>query len=265
MYLKPIDGFIIDAPELDFVRCDGKVFSYKVVKTANFTNTNNILEISGGWANYPQAYIDTTKVLELGFSSAEFTMDLYAMANNVDMVPASEPIMKSELFEVGADLKITVNENYDDAPETMVSVPGFESIAGTTATSGKIAVESAAGTTTITFATGDVTVGETILVSYMHTPVGGTAIYVPTTGSSARGELFAHYPVMSGGKDCADASIKGYLTIRLYRARVTEMPGLDSSYKSETNPAVKFSAIDPGRADKRMFSLTYEPVGTQSP
>lgn len=260
-YVKPIDGFIVDNPQLDFIRCDGRKFSFKNVKTANFTNTSNVLEITGGWSQYPLAYIDTTKVLELAFTSAEFSLDMFEMANAVALQAATEPILKSALLEVGAGLVVTVPEKYATTPELNVFVNGFTMVASpATAESGDITVASATDNTTLTFYAGDVAVGDTILVSYMHTPVNGQALYVPTSSGSARGELFVHYPVYSSGKDCTDASIKGYLTLNLYRVRVTELPGLDSSYKSETNPGMKFSAIEPGRADGRMFALVYEAV-----
>lgn len=259
-YVKAVDGFIVDNPQLDFIRCDGRQFSFKNVKTATFTNTSNVLEITGGWSQYPLAYIDTTKVLELAFTSAEFNLDLFEMANAVELTAATDPILKSALFEVAEGLVITVPESYAANPEANVFVNGFTMSADSPATAGNPAVASATGKTTITFASGDVAVGDTILVSYMHMPTNGQALYVPTSGGSARGELFAHYPIYSSGKDCTDASIKGYLTLNLYRVRVTELPGLDTSYKSETNPGMKFSAIEPGRPDGRMFALVYEPV-----
>lgn len=258
-YIKAIDGFIIDNPHLDFNRCDGRKFSFKNVKTATFTNTGNVLEITGGWSQYPLAYIDTTKVLELAFTSAEFNMEMFEMANAVEMTAATDPVLKSGVFEVKTGLTITIPEAYTANPELNVSINGFEMVS-VAPTAGNVQVASAAGSTTLTFFAGDVAVGDSILVSYMHMPVQAQAIYVPTTGGSARGELFAHYPVYSSGKDCNDASIKGYLTLHLYRCRVTELPGLDSSYKSEMNPGMKFSAIEPGRADNRMFGLVYEPV-----
>lgn len=263
-YIPSISGFLIDTPELDIIRCDGRKFSFKNVKTANFTNTNNIMEITGGWSQYPLAYIDTTKVLELAFSSADFSMDMFEMANDTELVATTDPVLKSALFEVDEDLVVTIPEAYAKTPELMVYVNGFTTLSSTgESATGKIVVGSVAGspgTTTLTFFTGDVAVGDTILVSYMHVPVDAQAIHVETNSSAARVELFAHYPIYSSGTDCSDASIKGYLTLRIYRARVTEMPAFDSSYKSEANPALRFSAIDPKRSDKRMFSLTYEPV-----
>ena len=40
-YLEQIAGYIADNPNIDFERCDGKVFSYYEVNTANMSATNN--------------------------------------------------------------------------------------------------------------------------------------------------------------------------------------------------------------------------------
>ena len=46
------------------------------------SSTNNTLTINGGWGNYPLAFIDTDRTFETTFTSAEFTMDMFEMANN---------------------------------------------------------------------------------------------------------------------------------------------------------------------------------------
>lgn len=258
-YVAPINGFIVDSPEIDFIRCDAKKFSFKNVKTANFSNTSNVMEIAAGWSQYPLAFIDSSKTLELGFSSADFTMDIFGLANNLTAAASTEASLRSDLFEVTTGLIVIIPELYALNPENNVFVDGF-TMGTATAAAGVCKVETVTNTTKITFYTGEVAVGDYVLVSYYHTPVNGKAISVLTTTNGGRGQLFARYPVYSGGSTCTDAAVKGYLTLNIYRCRVTEMPGLDSSYKSESNPALKFSAMDPKRPDKKMFSLTYEPV-----
>lgn len=41
VYIEKYDGYIADNPNLDFERCDGKVFSYYEVNTASMSNTSN--------------------------------------------------------------------------------------------------------------------------------------------------------------------------------------------------------------------------------
>lgn len=72
-YLDKYEGYIADVPNIDFERCDGTVFSYYEVNTSNMTNTANSLTITGGQGNYPLAYIETDKSLELTFASSQFS------------------------------------------------------------------------------------------------------------------------------------------------------------------------------------------------
>ena len=60
-YIEQIGGYIADNPNIDFERCDGRVFSYYEVNTANMSATNNTLSITGGQGNYPLAFIETDK------------------------------------------------------------------------------------------------------------------------------------------------------------------------------------------------------------
>ena len=72
-YIDQIGGYIADNPNLDFERCDGQVFSYYEVNTANMNATNNTQSVTGGQGNYPLAFIETDKGLEFTFASSQFT------------------------------------------------------------------------------------------------------------------------------------------------------------------------------------------------
>lgn len=41
VYVEKYGGYIADNPNIDFERCDGKVFSYNEVNTASVNNTSN--------------------------------------------------------------------------------------------------------------------------------------------------------------------------------------------------------------------------------
>lgn len=122
------------------------------------------------------------------------------------------------------------------------------------------ATEETAGTTELTLAAEDVTVGDTIRVSYRRRVVNAQRVTVSTTASTAKGALYAHWPVYSAGTDCTESAVKGYLHLYLPRVRVTALPGFDNSYKSAATNSVTFSAIDPKRADGKMYELDYEPL-----
>lgn len=126
------------------------------------------------------------------------------------------------------------------------------------AAQGKYTVTTAEGTTTITLASGDAAVGDTVRVSYKRKIVDAHIVTVKTDSTSAKGELTMHVPVYSSGTDCSEASRKGYVHIYVPSVRVTAQPGFDSSYKTASTNAVTFQAIDAQRADKKMYDVVYE-------
>ena len=65
--------------------------------------------------------------------------------------------------------------------------------------------------TTITFFTGDVAVGDTLRVAYRRRVNGASVATVKTNSTTAKGSLYAHWPVYSSGTDCTESSIKGWL------------------------------------------------------
>lgn len=122
------------------------------------------------------------------------------------------------------------------------------------------AAEDADGKTVITFAEGDVTVGDVIRVSYIRRVVDAQVVTVTTTSTTAKGAVVYTYPVYSSGADCTESSIKGKLYMSVPRVRVTALPGFDSSYKSAGTNSVTFAAIDPQRPDGKLYDLIYEPL-----
>ena len=257
-YIDQIAGYIADNPNQDFERCDGKVFSYYEVNTANMSATNNTLSINGGQGNYPLAFIETDKAQEFTFASSQFSLDMFAMANAVQMKQGDVATLESKLYEVKAGLKVTIP--YETQAES-VKINGFEQ--ADTAAAGKFAVASGDGdtpTTEITFHEGDIAVGDTIRIAYRRRVNGASMATVKTNSTTAKGALYAHWPVYSSGTDCTESSIKGYLHLFIPRVRVTALPGFDNSYKSAATNSVTFSAIDPKRADEKMYDLYYEPL-----
>lgn len=263
VYIEKYDGYIADNPNIDFERCDGTVFSYYEVNTASMTNTANTQTITGGQGSYPQAYIDTDKTLEFTFASSQFTLDMFQMANATNVTEGDFGTLETKRFDVTTGLKITIPY---ECQTGSVKIRGMEE--ATTAAAGKYVVAitaaeaSTAGSTEITFYEGDATVGDTIRVSYRRRVVGASKVTVKTTATTAKGALYAHWPVYSSGTDCTETAIKGWLHLYLPRCRVTALPGFDNSYKSASTNSVTFAAIDPKRADEKMYDLYYEPLDT---
>ena len=216
--------------------------------------------MTGGQGNYPLAFIETDKGLEFTFASSQFTLDMFAMANAVKMKQGDVSTLESRLYDVETGRKITLPYEVKNGS---VRINGFTEAAE--AAAGKFSVVitttgEGAPKTEITFAEGDVNVGDTLRVAYRRRVNGASVATVKTNSTTAKGALFAHWPVYSSGTDCTESAVKGYLHLFIPRVRVTALPGFDNSYKNASTNAVTFSAIDPKRADQKMYDLTYEPL-----
>ena len=154
------------------------------------------------------------------------------MANATHQEEGDFGMLESDRFDVATGLKITMPF---EVKSQSVVIRGLEEAAA--AAAGKFKVEitasgaETAGKTEITFAEGDVTVGQTVRVAYQRRLVGASKVPVKTTSTTAKGSLYAHWPIYSDGTNCADAGVKGILHLHIYRVRVTALPGFSSSYK----------------------------------
>ena len=184
---------------------------------------------------------------------------MFAMANAVSMTHGDVATLESKLYEVETGPKIKIPY---EVQKSSVRIDGFEET-DSEATTGKFTVEITSGvgpSTTVTFAEGDVKEGDTLRVAYRRRVNGASVATVRTNSTTAKGSLYAHWPVYSSGTDCTESSVKGYLHLYIPRVRVTALPGFDNSYKSAATNGVTFSAIDPKRADEKMYDIYYEPL-----
>lgn len=230
----------------------------------SMTNTTNNITINGGQGVFPLAYIDTDRAFEVSFTSAEFTMDMFEMANTGLAEDKDVGIYESNTYEVvaGEGEGTLVIELPFEVHGPSTKIRGLEY--ATDLTQGKYTVtatEYTDGTpakTVIAFNTGDVVVGDVVTVTYKRRIVDAHVVSIKTTSTAAKGEVTMHFPVYSSGEDCTAASIKGVVHIRVPRMRVTAQPGFDMSYKTAATNAVSFAAIDPKRVDKKMCDIIYE-------
>lgn len=205
LYIEKYDGYIADVPNIEFVRCDGTLFAYDELTSASMTAGHNMITITGGQGNFPLAYIDTDSTLELTFESAKFQTEIFEMANGVTTVEGDFGVIESNRYDVESGLKITLPF---EVQANSVKIRGLEEVASDIA-AGKFTVAITAsaaavdGSTVITFNEGDVTVGQTIRVSYKRRVIGGAKVPVRTTSTTAKGELYAHWPLKNELRLCA--------------------------------------------------------------
>lgn len=97
--------------------------------------------------------------------------------------------------------------------------------------------------------------GKEIVVSYRY--INKAMVTEIDNKSSAVGEAVLVYPVYASGDNCTESSIIGHVYMTVYRARFTQMPGLDGSYKSASTYQFTLSAMDAKRADDACYSIAY--------
>lgn len=250
-YLSNLKGYIADVPEVWFKRCDGHVFHFDELTQANVNPQTNYTEVNAGWSIYPVAYLPGQGTMELTMTSGQFDADLFAMANGRDFEDdAAYTMPVTETLQI-AENKITLSR---EPVEDSLYIRGLTQ--GEAAAEGIYAVEGSE----VTFAEGEGgDANGMVEVSYDVLCTDAQVVQIDNN-TSAIGEAVFKWPVYAGGSDCSDSAIKGHVIMKVYKCRVTAMPGFDTSYKSAATNAVTFSAMDAKRADGSVYSIGYVPI-----
>lgn len=196
IYVRKFNGFIADVANIDFRRCDGTVYSCQTATATNMAPTANSLSITGGQSQYPIGFIDTDRGLECSFTNAMFDGDMFEIANAGVAVDGDSSTLETKKYAVVTGLKIELPFEVEPAS---VYIRGLTK--GDAAAAGTFAVTSTDSATTITFAEGDVAVGDDVYVSYNRRIANAHEITVKTNTASAKGEVWMHWPVYSSGTD----------------------------------------------------------------
>ena len=197
LYIEKYNGYLADVPNIEFVRCDGTVFAYDELTSASMTAGHNMITITGGQGNFPLAYIDTDSTLEFQFESAQFNLEIFEMANGVSQEAGDFGMLESARFDVETGLKINIPYEVKAGSVVIRGLTEKPSTPGAGEFSVAITAAAAAtdGKAVITFHEGDVTVGQVVRVAYQRRVVGSSKVPVKTTSTTAKGSLFAHWPL----------------------------------------------------------------------
>ena len=199
--------------------------------------------------------------VEMNCTSGKFEADLFLMTN------AIEQFTENSTYEMPCTERHTVGEDHTiklahpaakNGDAYVIRVEGFEqgeaAAAGVYAVAVTEATADTAGYTTLTFSENDELSG-TVIVNYSYLETV-QEINVDNK-ASAIGEAIMQYPVYGSGDDCSESSIIGYVSLKVYRARVTSQPGLNGSYKSASTFQFTLSALDAKRNDEAVYSIAY--------
>lgn len=252
-YSKAFNGYIADVPKLWFKRCDGRIFQFDELTDASVTPQLNYTEVSAGWSLYPVAYLPGQSTFEMSVTSGKFEADLFVMTNATEFehseaydIPTTERHIPS-----GAGV---INLEHDVA-NGKISINGLE--LGSSVSAGVFTVTDGKK---VTLNTGDFVAGQEVEVNYYYSEEAEVAEI--DNMSSAVGEAVLVYPVYGGDSDCtnggfAAGSIIGRVILKVYKARVTQQPGLNGSYKQASTFQFTLSALDAKRNDGKTYSIAF--------
>lgn len=228
-YIPAFKGYMADVPEVWFKRCDDAIFHYDELTQCSVNPNVQFTEINGGWSLFPVAYVPGQGTLELQMTSAQFNADLFAMANGVEF--QDDPTFQMPVTEY---VEVKVGDNTRTLTLTNEPVKGTVSILHLK--EGPEAGQTDADTGLSTFKVegkvitlpDDEKIKGTIEV-YYETEVATAKSVDINNQAAATGEAICKWPVYAAGDDCSGSAIKGYAILKIYKARVTQMPGFDTS------------------------------------
>ena len=263
-YVKEFNGYVADVPRLWFKRCDGRVFYFDELTNATVSPQVNYTEINAGWSLYPVAYLPGQSSFEMSITSGKFEADMFVMTNATEFTENAAYAMPiTEFLTPDANKQIVLDQTPAEGsikitwPKATASDTGYmDIIASGTPGEGEALLDTTAGNKSrLTFHAGDIPANTAVEVSYEYTVTAQEAKI--DNRSSARGEAVMKYPVYGSGENCTDASIIGYVVVRVYNARVTAQPGFDASYKNANTFQFTLAAMDAKRTDNATYSIAY--------
>ena len=143
------------------------------------------------------AYLPGQSTMEISMTSGQFNADLFALANGSNFkANAAYTTYTTEHLTVDATSHSITLANTPVVAAKVITLP-------------------------------DDVEGE-IEVSYEYVVTDAKVAEIDNQ-TSAIGEAVFKWPVYNSGEDCTDAAIKGYVIMKVYRCRVSQMPGFDTS------------------------------------
>lgn len=248
-YNDTLKGYIADVPRVVFRRCDGAKYYFDELTSATVSADMTTTEITAGWSLYPVAVLPGASTFTLSFTSGKFDSSMFSMANAIKDVPEETTdhawrTNSSYIMSTGeratpdaTNHRVTL---VHPAVANSVYISGMEETAENVVATGKFKVTTAEGVTTVTFSADDSTL-ENVEIVYDYVQEVHEAVV--TNMESAIGECVAIWPVYGSADDCSESDIIGYYIVKVFRARITQVPGMDTSYKSAAEFTFEMQAL----------------------
>lgn len=242
----------MDVPKVYLKRCDNdKTFVLDEITQASVTPSVNTVEINAGWSLFPVAVLQGQSTFEMQITSGKFEADLFAFSNNKDSWENDEAFeVPGTVFERVDKTSLTITLPHA-AVDGSVFIEGLTQAA--TAGDGTYSVATADGHTTITFE--NTMADKHMRVNYSYL---ANADYINIDNKqSAICEAVLEFPVYDDGTDCSLSAEIGHVYVKVFKARISQLPGMDGSYKTASTFAFTLSALDAKRTDEAVYQIYY--------
>jgi hypothetical protein len=214
-----LKGYVADVPKVVFRRCDGFAAAFDELTAATVTANIQTNDINAGWSLFPVATLPGQSTFTMSFTSAKFDAGLFSMANKVEYAAnANYEMEASERYEPNTDHEIELAQT---PVADSIFIHGMEETDEQTVATGKYKVDGKK----ITFSADD----DIDYVDVIYRYVNEVQEAIITNKESAIGECTCIWPVYGSGDDCTESSIVGNYIVRVFRARITQVPGMDTS------------------------------------
>ena len=220
-YNNALKGYVADVPKVIFKRCDGHAYAFDELTAATVSANIETLDINAGWSLFPVAVLPGSSTFTMNFTCGKFDADLFAMANKTEYENNNDyALPTSERHEPDANHQIELLQTPIEGSVYIANMEPITTQSGTV-TAGHYLINGKK----ITFSADDDI--DFVDVVYEYTKPVQEAII--TNKESAIGECTAIWPVYGSGDDCTESSIVGYYIVKVFRARITSIPGMDTS------------------------------------
>lgn len=252
-YVPTVKGYITDVPEVWFRRSgDHRVFHFDKLTSASASADIQTNEVNAGWSLFPVAYLPGQSTFEIQMTSGEFNADLFAMANATTFVDKAFTYYVTENMEILDGL--IGNFTSEQADLKHITINGVA-----------VGVTASGDNSPHKYTTNPITgvkVGEVVEFTYAVNKT--TKVAQINNQDTATGDLLLRWPVYAAANDDTISAIKGYYYRHVFKARVTQVPGFDTSYKSAAENSVTFSALDAGRSGGIVYEDAYIETATET-
>lgn len=227
--------------------------------------------MNAGQGLYPVAYLPAASTMEMQLTSGQFDSSLFSLANGGDFEAAgSYKVPVTKILPVQSD-KVTLQGCTTNIDAADVLINGMDRVTTTPASTGKYLVTTTSSggvyTSEVTFYDGDFDDGAMVEVTWYETKTNGLKLDV-SNDKAAVGEAIFVWPVYNGGENIEQGTgtfsaqdYKGYIVLDVYRCRITQVPGFDTSYKTNATNSITLSTMDPENSGhgRNAWNMVYLP------